>query len=63
MERDGRLIGQNMFMETIINEDDGIVIDVLTMGPICILPELKLKGHGKSLLDFSLRINWPSRFF
>ncbi len=55
MEQHGRLIGQNMFMETIINDDDGKEIDVLTMGPICILPELKLKGYGKSLLDFSLK--------
>ena len=38
MEQDGRLIGQNMFMKTVINADDGRVIDVLTMGPIGIAP-------------------------
>ena len=54
MERDGRLIGQNMFMRTIINADDGRVIPVLTMGPICIAPELKRQGYGKALLDYSL---------
>ena len=54
MERDGRLIGQNMFMKTVINADDGRVIDVLTMGPICITPELKRQGYGKKLLDYSL---------
>ena len=54
MEQDGRLIGQNMFMETIIEADDGRVIPVLTMGPICITPELKCKGYGKKLLDYSL---------
>ena len=54
MEQDGRLIGQNMFMKTIINADDGRVIDVLTMGPICITPELKRRGYGKALLDYSL---------
>lgn len=54
MEQDGRLIGQNMFMKTIINTDDGRVIPVLTMGPICITPELKRQGYGKKLLDFSL---------
>ena len=31
MEHDGSLIGQNMFMETIIEADDGNVIPVLTM--------------------------------
>ena len=54
MEQDGLLIGQNMFMRTIINADDGRVIDVLTMGPIGITPELKRKGYGKKLLDYSL---------
>ena len=54
MEHDGRLIGQNMFMKTIIEADDGRVIPVLTMGPICIIPELKRKGYGKVLLDHSL---------
>lgn len=54
MEQDGRLIGQNMFMKTIIDADDGRVIDVLTMGPICITPERKRQGYGKKLLDYSL---------
>ena len=54
MEIDGKLIGQNMFMRTIIEADDGRVIDVLTMGPICITPGLKRQGYGKALLDYSL---------
>ena len=54
MEKDGALIGQNMFMRTIINADDGRVISVLTMGPIGITPELKRHGYGKKLLDYSL---------
>ncbi len=54
MEKNGKLIGQNMFMKTIIEADDGRVIPVLTMGPIGITPELKRKGYGKALLDYSL---------
>ncbi|MBQ1607305.1 MAG: N-acetyltransferase [Lachnospiraceae bacterium] len=54
MEKDGVLIGQNMFMKTIIEADDGRVIDVLTMGPIGITPELKRQGYGKAILDYSL---------
>ena len=54
MEKNGKLIGQNMFMKTIIEADDGGEIPVLTMGPICITPELKRKGYGKALLDYSL---------
>ena len=55
MEQDGRLIGQNMFMRTVIDADDGRVIPVLTMGPIGIIPALKRRGYGKRLLDFSLK--------
>ena len=54
MEKDGQLIGQNMFMKTVIEADDGRTIDVLTMGPIGIAPEYKRQGYGKTLLDFSL---------
>ena len=54
MEKDGVLIGQNMFMKTVINADSGSDVDVLTMGPICITPDLKRKGYGKYLLDFCL---------
>ena len=54
MEKNGRIIGQNMFMKTVINADDGRDIPVLTMGPICIAPDLKRKGYGKKLLDYSI---------
>ena len=54
MEQNGRLIGQNMFMKTVIEADDGRAISVLTMGPIGITPPLKRKGYGKILLDYSL---------
>lgn len=54
MEEDGRLVGQNMFMKTIIEADDGRTVPVLTMGPIGITPELKRKGYGKTILDYTL---------
>ena len=54
MEKDGQIIGQNMFMHAEIKADDGRSIPIMTMGPICITPELKRKGWGKILLDYSL---------
>ena len=54
MEKDGRLIGQNMFMRAVIKADDGSDLPIMTMGPICIANEFKRQGYGKILLDYSL---------
>ena len=54
MEKDGRPIGQNVFVKAKIQSDDGREIPIVTMEPICITPELKRKGYGKILLDYSL---------
>lgn len=54
MEKDGKLIGQNMFMRAVIKADDGREIPIMAMGPICITNELKRQGYGKILLDYSL---------
>ena len=54
LEKDGKLIGQNMFMRATIKADDGRNIPIMTMGPICIAPEFKRQGYGKMLLDYSL---------
>ena len=54
MEQNGKIIGQNMFMKAVIKADDGREIPIMTMGPICITNELKRKGYGKILLDYSL---------
>lgn len=54
LEKDGKIIGQNMFMRAVIRSDDGREIPIMTMGPIGILPEFKRMGYGKFLLDHSL---------
>ena len=54
MEENGRLIGQVIFMKAAIKGDDGRTVPIMTMGPICITPELKRKGYGKVLLDYSI---------
>ena len=54
MERDGVLIGQNMFMRAVIHSDDGREIPIMTMGPICVDPALKRRGYGLKLLAYSL---------
>lgn len=54
MEKDGAIIGQNMFMRAVIKTDDGRNLPIMTMGPICVAPEYKRQGYGKQLLDYSI---------
>ena len=54
MEKDGVIIGQNMFMRAVIASDDGRQIPIMTMGPICIANDCKRQGYGKMLLDYSV---------
>ena len=54
MEKDGVIIGQNMFMRAVIASDDGRQIPIMTMGPICIANDCKRQGYGKMLLERSL---------
>lgn len=54
MEKDGRLIGQVMYVRTFIQTDDGKALPIMTMGPIGIHPDYKRQGYGKILLDYSI---------
>ena len=57
MEQDGRLIGQNMFMKTIIEADDGRIVPVLTMGPIGI----RRSSSARAMEKRCLTILWRKR--
>ena len=54
MEKDGQLIGQNVFVRARIQADDGRAVPIMAMGPICVAPAFKRQGYGKMLLDYSL---------
>ena len=54
MEKDGRIIGQNVFVRASIQADDGRDIPIMTMGPICVANDLKRRGYGKILLDYTI---------
>ena len=45
MLKDGKLIGQNMFMKAVIVADDDRSIPIMTMGPICITPKHLVVVH------------------
>ncbi len=55
LEKEGRLIGQTVFVRAHISADDGRNIPILTMGPICIAPDEQRKGFGKLLLEHGLK--------
>ena len=55
MEKDNKIIGQNIFVRAHIQANDGREIPIMTMGPICIASELKRQGYGKILLDYSIQ--------
>ena len=54
LEKDGKIIGQVIYVRTSVKADDGGEIPIMTLGPICIAPEFKRQGYGKILLDYSL---------
>ncbi len=54
MEKDGEIIGQNVFIRANIKADDGREIPIMTMGPICIAKNFQRQGYGKILLDYCL---------
>ncbi len=54
MEKDGKIIGQTVFVKAKISANDGRIIPICTMGPICIATEFKRQGYGKILLDFAI---------
>lgn len=54
-EKDGALIGQNIFFPAAIQTDAGRPHPLLTMGPLGIVPAHQCQGYGKLLLSASLR--------
>ena len=54
MVKDGKIIGQVMYVRAKIQADDGREIPIMTFGPIGIAPDFKRHGYGKKLLDYSL---------
>ena len=48
LEKDGKIIGQNVFVRAVIKADDGREIPISAMGPICIAPELKPRVTANS---------------
>lgn len=53
MELDKEVIGNIMYTKAKLKAEDGSEKDILTFGPVCILPEYQRQGYGKKLIEYS----------
>lgn len=56
MEKDGKIIGQIIYMKAEIKADNGKIIPIVTAGPLCIDKNYQKQGYGKILLDYSMSL-------
>ena len=53
LEKDGEIIGNIMYTKTKLADENGNEKDILTFGPISVLPAYQRKGYGKALIEHS----------
>jgi putative acetyltransferase len=53
IEVDNEVIGNIMYTKAKLIDESGKEKDILTFGPVCILPEYQRKGYGKKLIEYS----------
>lgn len=52
----GRIVGHIAYLKTVIKEDDGQEPEVLSLGPISVLPEYQRRGVGGRLIEHTRRL-------
>ncbi len=53
IEVDDQIIGNIMYTKAKLIDESGEEKDILTFGPVCILPEYQREGYGKKLIEYS----------
>lgn len=53
LEHDGKIIGNIMYTKARLTDGEGRKKEILTFGPVCVLPEYQRKGYGKMLMEHS----------
>lgn len=53
LELDGNVIGNIMYTKAKLTDETGRQKDILTFGPVCILPAYQRMGYGKLLMEHS----------
>ena len=54
-EQDGQVIGNIMYTKAKLVDESGFEKEILTFGPISVLPEYQRKGYGKLLMEHSFQ--------
>ena len=53
IEVDGKIIASIMYTKSKLINESGMEKDILSFGPICVLPEYQRMGYGKILIEHS----------
>ncbi|SEK61546.1 Predicted N-acetyltransferase YhbS [Ruminococcus sp. YRD2003] len=53
---DGKIVGAVMYCKSKLVDEQGCVKDIVTMGPLCVLPEFQRRGIGKALLEHTFAV-------
>lgn len=54
LEREGRILGNIMYLRAALVDENGKEEPILTFGPLSVLPECQRQGLGKALIEHSL---------
>ncbi len=55
LERNGHVIGNIMYTKAKLVDENGIEKEILTFGPVSILPDYQRMGYGKMLMEHSFQ--------
>ena len=55
IEVDGQIVGNIMYTKAKLTDEAGAEKEILTFGPVSILPKYQRKGYGKMLIEHSLK--------
>lgn len=55
-ETEGKIVGSVMYSRSILRDENGNVKNILTMGPLCVLPGYQRMGIGKALLEHTFEL-------
>ena len=55
-ELDGKLVGNIMYTRSWLLDEQGQSMDILTFGPVCVLPEFQRQGIGSALIRHTAQL-------